>query len=272
MTARRRSAAPLDPAVEDFYRRTLRRLNESRIPFLLGGAFAFRHYTGIERDTHDLDVFVRAVHRDQVLTVLNEDGCETELTFPHWLGKARWGDHYIDLIFSSGNGLAEVDAEWFDHGVQAEVLGLPVLLCPPEEMLWSKSFVMERERYDGADVAHLLRAVGRELDWDRLLRRFGEHWRVLLSHLILFTFIYPAERRIVPASLLRDLAGRLSEPGQGDAEGERACLGTLISRQQYLIDVEEWGYRDGRLPPTGRMTEAEIAAWTAAMENDPSAA
>lgn len=40
-----------------------------------------------------------------------------------------------------------------------DVLGIPVQLCPPEEMLWSKSYVMERERYDGAEVMHLLRAL-----------------------------------------------------------------------------------------------------------------
>jgi hypothetical protein len=29
---------------------------------------------------------------------------------------------------------------------------VPVIFCPPEEMIWSKAFVMERERYDGADA------------------------------------------------------------------------------------------------------------------------
>ena len=28
-----------------------------------------------------------------------------------------------------------------------------------EESLWQKAFIMERERYDGADVAHLLRGL-----------------------------------------------------------------------------------------------------------------
>jgi hypothetical protein len=58
-----------------------------------------------------------------------------------------------------------------------------------EETIWSKAFVMERERYDGADIAHLLRASAERLDWHRLLERFDAHWPVLLSHLILFGFI-----------------------------------------------------------------------------------
>ena len=53
---------------------------------------------------------------------------------------------------------------------------------------------MERERYDGADIAHLLRARADQLAWRRLLRRFGPHWRVLLGHLVLFGFVYPGER------------------------------------------------------------------------------
>jgi len=46
-------------------------------------------------------------------------------------------------------------------------------LTPVEEMLWSKAFVMERHRYDGADIAHLIRARGEHFDWNRLLQRFG---------------------------------------------------------------------------------------------------
>ncbi len=83
-------------------------------------------------------------------------GYRTESRFPHWLGKAHSGDDFVDIIFSSGNGVATVDDDWFAHAVGRGVLGLAVQLCPVEETIWSKAFVMERERYDGADVAHIL--------------------------------------------------------------------------------------------------------------------
>ena len=73
------------------------------------------------------------------------------------------------MIFSSGNGIAVVDEQWFEHATEGEVLGVQVLVAPPEESLWSKAFVMERERYDGADVAHIILAVGDRLDWRRLI-------------------------------------------------------------------------------------------------------
>ena len=258
----------LDLDTHAFYRRVLTNLTASDTPFLVGGALAFRHYTGIERNTHDLDVFVRPMHRDQALASLEAAGEETETSFPHWLAKVRSGDDYVDLIFSSGNGLAEVDAEWFEHASRAPILGVPVALCPAEEMIWSKAFVMERERFDGADVLHLIHALGSRLDWERLLRRFGPQWRVLLSHLVLFGFVYPGKRSLVPIGVMRELTRRLDAEAGRDEDDATACLGTLISRQQYLVDVERWGYRDGRLPPTGRMTPDEIEAWTAATRAD----
>src|SRR5206468_1316705 len=97
------------------------------------------------------------------------------------------------VIFSSGNGVAKVDDEWFEHATAGRFLGEDIQLCPPEEMIWSKGFLLERERCDAADVIHLIHARGPRLDWERLLRRFGPHWRVLLSHLILFGFVYPGE-------------------------------------------------------------------------------
>ena len=262
----------LDPETRAFYERTLRRLAASEIPFLVGGALAFEHYTGIGRNTRDLDIFVRPMHRDAVLDLFADAGEETDLSFAHWLAKIRSGDDYVDIIFSSGNGIAEVDAQWFEHSVPANVLGVPVALTPVEEMIWSKAFVMERERFDGADVVHLIRACGAGLEWSRLLVRFGGNWRVLLSHLVIFGFVFPAERTTVPAEIVRDLAGRLAEEADSAADpaDDRAqvCMRPLISRQQYLVDVEPGGLRDGRLPPTGRMTPEEVDAWTAAMRAD----
>jgi len=199
----------LDPSARGFYRRTLALLSESGVQFLVGGAYALARYTGIERHTKDFDIFIRSGDYDTVMKVLERAGCRTELTFPHWLGKAHCGDSFIDVIFSSGNGIARVDEEWFEHSVDGEVLGLPVRLCPAEEMIWSKAFIMERERYDGADIMHLLRACGDRLDWPRLLRRFGPHWRVLLKHLVMFGFVYPCERNRIPRAVMRELLDRL---------------------------------------------------------------
>jgi hypothetical protein len=250
----------------DPYVAALTTLGEAGVAFLVGGGYALERYAGLSRDPKDLDVFVLAEHSDAALGALATAGYATETRFPHWLGKAFVGDRTIDLIWGSGNGCAPVDEEWFEHAVDGVVLGLPVKLCPPEETIWSKSFVMERERYDGADVIHLLRACGATLDWARLLRRFGPHWRVLLSHLMLYGFVYPGERGQVPAGVLDRLLRRLRREMTEEEPGPRACRGTLLSRAQYLVDIESWGYRDARLEPPCAMTVEDIAGWTRAIE------
>jgi hypothetical protein len=262
------AAEGLDPQTAEFYRESLGALIESGIPFLVGGAYALERYTGIARHTKDFDIFVRPVDCERALAVLAALGCQTDLTFSHWLAKAFRGDDFMDVIFSSGNGIATVDDLWFAHAVEADILGLPLRLSPPEEMIWSKSFIMERERYDGADIAHLVRAVGPQLDWDRLLARFDPHWHVLLSHLVLFRFIYPTDRDRVPARVVRALTARLEAELDAPPPPGRICRGTILSRGQYLVDVDNWGYRDARLEPVGGMNRRQIAHWTAAIDDD----
>jgi hypothetical protein len=257
----------LDPVSRDFYQSAMRYLREAGLPFLIGGAYSFARYTGLERHTKDFDIFVRPKHCDAVLAVLSKAGYAVEQTFPHWLGKAYSGDNCIDVIYSSGNGVARVDDGWFDHAVAGRVLETDVLLCPVEETIWSKSFVIERERYDGADIAHLLRGSGRRMAWQRLLDRFGPHWRVLFSHLVLFGFIYPSERDIVPAWVTEELIDRLHDETETAPPKERVCQGTLLSRAQYLVDIEHWGYQDARLME-GYMTPGDIGLWTEAIGRD----
>ena len=81
-------------------------------------AGAGHRHTGLERHTKDFDIFVRPDHCERVLQTLAAAGYGVELTFPHWLGKAFSGDNCIDVIFSSGNGIATVDDGWFAHAIE----------------------------------------------------------------------------------------------------------------------------------------------------------
>src|SRR5690606_24390404 len=117
------------------------------------------------------------------------------------------------------------------------------------EMLWSKSFVMERERFDGADIIHLLHARGPYLDWDRLMRRYDHYWRVLFVHLVLFGFVYPGDPMPAPAWVMTELQRRLAEELSREPSRDKVCQGTIISREQYLVDTLERGYLDGRQQP-----------------------
>jgi len=250
----------VDERTGAFYRDVLRRLHGAGVPFLIGGAYALEYYTAVTRPVKDIDVFTRSADRNRALAALARVGYETEVTSPTWLGKVRQGEEFVDLISSSGNAIAEVDDEWFAHAEPGTVLGVPIDFCPPEETIWSKSYVMERERYDGADVLHLVRARGARMNWERLLRRFGPHWRVLLSHLVLFGFVYPNEQRAVPDEVMRELLGRLVAELTQPPAASPLCQGTLLSKSQYRIDIERWGYHDGRLKPFGKMTRRQATA------------
>ena len=250
-----------------FYRRTLHVLSDARVPFLVGGSHAVLNYTGIVRDTKDFDLFLRRDDLDAALVALGEAGYHTEVTFPHWLAKAKHGNDVVDLVFSSGNGVCRVDDDWFSHAIEADVLGMPVKIAPVEELLWQKAYVMERERYDGADIAHILRSCAEKLDWDRLMRRFDPHWQLLLSYLVLFGFIYPSERHRIPTEVVTTLSQRLEQDTASPASEDRVCRGTLLSRAQYLLDIGRYGYEDARLSPRGNMSAEDAVYWTWAIEN-----
>jgi hypothetical protein len=260
--------APTQSLVETpsrlFYRDAMEALNRANVPFLVGGAFAFIHQAGIDKSTKDLDLFARPGDVQRLLEASASAGYDTELVFSHWLAKIRSPEGFIDVIFSSGNGVATVDDGWFEHAKDREVLNVPVKIAPVEETLWSKAFVMERERFDGADVSHLILALGDRLDWERTLTRFGPHWRVLLAHLVMFGFIYPSARSRVPLWVMQELLHRLQEEVASGDGVDPVCNGTLLSWSQYLGDVLGGSFRDARIRPYGTMSAEEVARWTSA--------
>lgn len=257
MHSTRGLAVELRPQASDFYREVLEILEREGLPFLVGGAFALTSYTGICRYTKDLDLFVRQSDVGRILRVAEAEGYEVEMTSELWIAKIMWQGETIDLIFNSGNGVSPVDDQWLERGVVHEVLGISAKLLPVEEFLWTKAFIMERERFDGADVIHTLHAHGRDVDWVRLLELFGEHWRVLFSHLVLFGYVYPGERDSIPGPLLLRLLTQWVDEEVAGNGAERLCRGPMLSRSQYRVDTEEWGYEDARILPHGSMTREE---------------
>src|SRR5436305_8784846 len=83
---------PLEPEAREFYCHTLSVLGAADLEFLIGGAYAFSRYTGIERHTKDFDIFVHPDDFEAVLSALGRAGYRTDSPFPHWLGKAYHGE------------------------------------------------------------------------------------------------------------------------------------------------------------------------------------
>jgi hypothetical protein len=267
MTAKRTAARKHKDKSDRLHRRSVLALQGADIPFLIGGAYMVEVYAGVSRQTKDFDLYLRPQHVDLALDALKRAEYKTEKTFPHWLAKAQRGRDCIDLIFRAGNGLCEVNDSWFERAHDDELLDLHVKLCAPEEMIWMKAYIMERERFDGADIAHILQSCAEKLDWPHLLRRFGPDWRVLLSHLVLFGYIYPSERRRIPSAVMDDLITRLRKEARATSSA-RLCRGTLLSRKQYLLDVQQRGFRDARLDKRVHMDKQDIGRWTKAIAKE----
>jgi hypothetical protein len=225
------------------YRDVAQAMHLARIPCAVGGAFAFHRHTGIWRTTKDLDLVLPAAAVPPALAQLAAAGFETRVTDPVWLAKALRGDSFVDLITGVGNAALQVDDTWIERAVPHEILGVPCRVLAAEELLASKLFVARRERFDGADVVHLIRACGDRLDWDRIQQLLGEHWELLLGSLVLFAYVYPGRTGLVPRHLWNGLTSRFLDRVT-HPHPETPSRGTLVDPLMFAIDVNEWGERD----------------------------
>lgn len=235
---------PESDSAEHFYARSLKEMTNAGFQFLVAGTYAVSAYTGISRPTKDLDIFCRAGDAPRILAHFKQLGFAAEYEDERWLGKVHQGQNFFDVIFASSNGTMPVGDVWFEHARHAEMLGLPLLLVNPTELIWSKAFVQLRHRYDGADIMHVILRAHDHIDWQRLLGHMELYWEVLLIHLLNFRWIYPSERERVPVWLLDELLGRLASHRQLPPPRIPICRGLMYSLADYEIDVREWGYSD----------------------------
>jgi hypothetical protein len=236
------SSTPPDfpPEQERLFREVLQVLNQGGVPYVVSGAFALQKHTGIWRDTKDLDVFLAAQHVPGALQCLINDGFECSVVDPVWLAKAHRGDFYVDLICGMSNAVIVVEDSWIERGLPTEIVGVPVRVLAPEELIASKLFVTRRERFDGADIVHVIYGTRGRLDWDRLLQLAGAHWEILLWVLVLFHYIYPARASYVPRPLWDGLLQRFqAELAHPDSHAR--FRGSLVDENMFAIDVKEWG-------------------------------
>lgn len=228
----------------EFYREALTILNECDAKYMLGGGFALYHYTGIYRDTKDLDIFCKPSDYPKFMKHFAELGYKTELSDVRWLAKIFKGDHFIDLIFDTVNNICRVDDTWLERAPEAELFGVKAKILPAEELVWCKIDVQNRERFDGADLNHLLLRYGAKMDWKHLLFRLDQHWHLLLSQLLIFQFVYPSEYQdIIPRWLFDELMDRAKEQYDLPAPVARVCRGPIIDQTQYQVDIKEWDYK-----------------------------
>ncbi len=237
-----------EPAFPEEQRRlfyeVLELMNSRGVPYAVSGAFALHEHTGIWRDTKDLDLFMTDPWAALALTYLLEDGFECEICDPVWLAKAHRGEYYVDIITGMSNAAIVVNDTWIERARPAEVFGSKVRVLAAEELIASKLFVTRRERYDAADICHVLHGARGRLDWPRLLSLAGEHWELLFSVMVLYHYIYPAGVDSVPAEIWDMLQQRFGNELHAHGELMKTFRGSLIDDKMFAIDVAEWGHED----------------------------
>lgn len=248
------------PEQEELFRTVLTILNEHGVAYAVSGAFALHEHTGIWRNTKDLDLFLPLDQVDGAMKLLESRGLSTEVCDPVWLCKAKIGEYFVDLISGMSNAVVRVDQSWIDRGFDSEVLGIPVKVLAPEELIASKIFVAFRERFDGADIAHVVYAAGNRMDWSRLLTLVGDHWGMLLWALVLFQYVYPnsnAVPKLIWDELLTKFRSEIENP-----DPKAPFRGSLVDERMFAIDVAEWklqnvidDYRRQVLPMKATVTE-----------------
>jgi hypothetical protein len=221
------------------FRDVLQALERRGVPYAVSGAFALRQHTGICRQTKDLDLFVTAANCGAALQCLREEGLECEVTDPVWLAKAKRGEYFVDLITGMSNGLIVVEDSWIERAQPAVVHGVTTRVLAPEELVASKIFVARRERFDGADIAHVIYGTYGAFDWRREMELVGEHWEMLLWSLMLFRYVYPAQSHYVPAEIWCELLRRF-EAEIRNTDSEATFRGSLVDDNMFAIDVNEW--------------------------------
>jgi hypothetical protein len=232
------------PAAEAFYSEVLQLMAASEIPFLVSGTYALASYTGIDRPTKDVDVFAKAGDALKMLHQLKAQGFDVEVVDERWLARITRGELFVDVIYNMPTVTTHVTDEWFENAPKAELFGAKVRLVPPTQFIWSKIFVQDHHRYDGADVAHMMLKRHDEIDWRRLLSHMELYWEVLLIALLNFRFIYPSERDVVPKWLMDELLERLRDQSDVKGPGKKVCRGRIFSPRDYAIDVEQWGFSE----------------------------
>jgi hypothetical protein len=234
----------VEPAEGAVFSRWLHTLNETGIPYVVGGAFAVYAYTGIWRDTKDLDIFLPPADVKRALNALSEEGFETEVRDVYWLAKAHQRPFLMDLIFGTSSNQFPVDRTWFEQSHPAQILGIKTQLAAVEELIASKVYMLKSNRFDGGDIVHLIRGIQGRIDWQRVLDHLKkDNQEILLLYLILFDFIYPTHSDYLPKELMANLFAEMQE-GWSRPKKTKTFRGMILDAFKFAVDCREWGYEN----------------------------
>lgn len=217
------------------YKCVLQAVSATRVPVAAGGGFALNAYTGRWRNTKDLDLFIRGENRHAVIEALTTCGLRDyydESAYDRsWIYRGTRDGVIVDTIWCMANHRGDVDGTWLTRGPEVCVDGVTFRLVSPEDTIWNKLFVLQRDRCDWPDGLNILASIGPELDWDYLIWRCGSDVALLSGLLSVFSWLWPDRACDLPESVWQRLnACAPQKTGPASCPRHRA----------HLLDSRPW--------------------------------
>jgi hypothetical protein len=206
-------------------------------PFMLAGAFSLASYTGLWRNTKDLDFYVLPQDREPMIAALTHAGFVDyfhQLPYVrHWIYRAWKKECIVDIIWAMANQRAQVDENWFTYAPEVTVRGQPLLVVPAEELLWCKLYVLQKDRCDWGDVMNLVHSMGHELDWRHLIERMRDDLPLLIGLLNVYCWACPGAELHLPEQL-RAVLPHCANATNGGPVYDKSHLDLLDSRPWFI--------------------------------------
>lgn len=219
----------------ELYKTVIDKVREKGIRFALGGGLAFSEYAGRIRNTKDLDLYIFPWDRERAAEACMEAGFkdyyEVQGYDRSWIFRSYKDPVIVDLIWTSPNHRFVVDPRWLTRGRDVEIRGTNLKLVPPEELIFAKLYVLQRDRCDWPDILNILYNMGQFLDWRHLIDRVGNDLPLLAGALTTFRWLSPERAAKLPAWIWERVGlGRDWPEMSGETSIERVPL----------LDYRDW--------------------------------
>jgi hypothetical protein len=221
-------------------------LRQEGIAFALGGGFAFFEYSPRGRTTKDVDLFVKHEDMDRIRGILARHGFrdyhDEEAYDRSWIYRAERDGLIIDFIWAAPNHRMQVDDRWLTNGRSVTIAGCKIQLLPPEELIWSKIYVLQHDRCDWPDLLNVLYNEAETLDWEHLLNRMGDDAPILGALMSVFRWLSPDKAVGLPNWIWQRLGLSPLTITTSETERERAAI--LDTRNWYGPPPQEGGKKE----------------------------
>lgn len=221
---------------EQFFRKVLRILEESGIPFMIGGSYAYMHHTKTLRPTKDIDIFCTIQDWRRAMKSFQKSGLKTEVTYPKWLGKVYDSHNFADIIYSSNNGKNVVTKDWLARAKWGKMLGHNVRVISPADIVLTKIYIMARDCFHGHDIYKLVQAVGSKLDWNFVWEKAQDDWQLLYAHTLIFDYVFPKEKEKIPAWIRKELEKKTIKYGSNKSSVK--FQGNMLTMVDYSTPAQ----------------------------------